>query len=350
MSVINQRLSPDEAKAEAVKINAVSQSILGRIADGYQARKNKSKPLVILLGEDHSDASHRAVQLSVMTRLYESFDPDVVSCGMEGSQVGLIESLEIARSKPISSPQLKMQVDKVSQYLRRSHPEDPINIAASAFYATSIDSPATRKALQYVLLREGYKSFFNDVAVKEYKSSSFFHGSGYEIDFSDDKVWEYYQRFVHKEQVPNRAGMGRSIDPASLDGTYFRNYFMACAADEHIKKHKPKLFIQLCGAAHVNGDGMHYRPQEGLVHFLEREGHNVLGMTLPSVVVKGGPPENIIHYAFDGAVKFPNGHTDLEKEWMDAVLPHVLPHWSKNFMKMGEQLVCNHLLRAQEPR
>ena len=99
------------------------------------------------------------------------------------------------------------------------------------------------------------------------------------------------------------------------------------------------------------GYGNDFSSREGLAQILERAGHNVLGITLPSVVFKGQHvSENIIHYAFDGAVKFPKGHTDLETDWMDAVLPHVLPDdWSEDFMEMGEQLVCNHLLRAFEP-
>ena len=191
MSVINQRLSLEDAKAEASRINDVSDSILGHISERYQTRKDKSKPLVVLLGESHADPSHRAVQLSVMSRLYQSLDSDGVSCGMEGHLRPVTELLKSMMSESSYPPNQLVRIKRVSQYLRRCPADDPVNLSAAVNFASVTDSPKMYKALQYLLLRDGVQSFFNDVATISGKSGSL------EIDFSDGKVQGYYKNFVY---------------------------------------------------------------------------------------------------------------------------------------------------------
>jgi hypothetical protein len=218
LKAINQdelRLTNDEAVDILHNVITAYDATIQRKAQLVQ--QGSSRPLYVLLGEQHASVSQKISQTLLIKCLSEAFyDRDKNSAATNKPIVSALEHpISIKAPLPLDGS----RSDKVVC------PQSAANIVHLLESHFSKNTPLTLKYFQMGLssMQHRLTTIFSDVARHENRTL----------------------------KLPNQADDG--IDPREEKALFIRNQHMYTQLQQEAVRHQAPLAIQVCGQAHVNG-------------------------------------------------------------------------------------------------
>lgn len=330
----NRPPDPDSVARNIHDIQESADEITEHIMLRYKNRKDKNKPLIVLLGEHHDDGVHAAVNLRIIERLQYHIPPYAIGLGLE---------------TPHTSPFVALQ--RLSGAIK----EEFYKSALSALNAQAIGDP-THAWLHIAADPTKGVTHLSAVTVCRALKANCSVVLGDLPSESDSMILvendpSLQDALTYFRIRPKHTG---EISIGSYLGMHTRNLAMRNKAIESINLRRPEIFIQACGNLHVCGNDL-YPHSISLSKLFERAGYEVCGYVRRDSDVSD-KPDNILNIesVFLEGPKFSNLQDGLEEKWLNAVMPSVsIVGWNADEIARTTNLISaqvSRFFRRLEPR
>lgn len=249
-------------------IDPAVETIVAAIEHGQKEAAKTGKPLVVLMGENHSAPTHHLIQMAVIGELLKKGID--IRIGDEQDSASLLRFVHDKRIIPLSTG-----------------------------FARHVNAVFSDRDLSYRLL-SAQSNRYMFARLSHFVKYSLFNQLPVEVDRNDyprqsmanglyflDHAFYYYDKDfaaydLHRQVIKLLKDNGYSqqdldnLSATERNGMKIRNLHMVSKIIEKTQAHKPAVYIQLTGSAHVLGDE-NYPYSESLDGFLSKEyGFHVL--------------------------------------------------------------------------
>lgn len=294
--------------------NQVSDIISANILKRAAKRKDKTRPLVVMLGENHHQANHAASNFRIIETLQQHIAPYAINYGYEVPHTSSLHALRRILSFRSTNDNLKASLESALGSLDSSNSYHAwLSIAADPRNGM----PLIDQVLTYRLLSAGSPMIYGDLPTVEPSEDLGLEGLGF-LDENDGVFKKCLSYFRNKPKGTD------AISPASYLGVHLRNLAMRDRAAECIDLNKPEIFIQVCGNFHVGGNVI-FPDSISLSTLFQRAGFETYGVIRPtseSLNDYFSSAKNVDRFLLDGP-KFYACKDSLESDWLKAVMPQV---------------------------
>lgn len=237
--------------------------IMARIEQAGACLQAEQK-LVVLVGETHSVASHRLLQMQLIARLHERMAAQgkEIAAGFElphNFATQKMAGMKIPPLSPLMQDCLKRHMGS-SGLIRAFLDDNPLT-----------EAPRSKSFLLHNIGARDISTRFHDVAVS-YQAEGMDGCAGIPcFDQSDTATRNLTATLSPPEDVICESALGMKL----------RNDFMVCNVSAHIQAVKPDIYMHIAGSAHILGDhGEELAYEDSLHKQLLDRGYAVLSVVL----------------------------------------------------------------------
>jgi len=294
----------------------------------HKNRTDKTKPLIVLLGEHHDDGGHAASNLRILEKLQHHIPPYTIGLGLETPHTSPLLALQRL------SPGIKEEFFRSAvSILNAGKAGDPIH----AWLSIAADPTAGVTHLSNVTVCRALEANCS-IVLGDLPTESDDNMTLVENDPSLQDAFTYFRVRPKHTEV---------ISVGSYLGVHVRNLAMRNKAIEYINLRHPEIFIQACGNLHVCGTDL-YPHSISLSKLFERAGYEVCGFVRRDSDISAKPDDGLdnIESVFLDGPKFGNLQDGIEEKWLNAVMPSIsIVGWRADEIKRTTNLISGQVSR-----
>ena len=320
------------ADVMAAQIEATAQAVVALIEEKLHSQRHDHRrsghALFVVLGEAHSRAAQMLAHMRVVQALHDR--GHVIAVGVErpGNMAQL--ALNVLADHPHGAAPARALAERL-----QALPQfDRGRVIAASAICDEGEAELTSKLRTRTWVQNNISLSFNDAA-----------RSGLEahlLDMNDDRMKQVLAEDGIKIQ-------GGDVEIYSPLGMRLRNHVMLASAREQIAATGARIFIQVCGNVHVaggrdNAQGLELY-EHSLTGLLAGAGEPVIGVAL---LDRDFTRQALPHDEAGGCVhaltlQGPSFRERplRERDWLQAVLPHVMTEFDLDDERLFEELLAN---------